>query len=147
MSQTVDQQMVFIRDHSMREIAENRIGAAFTGDVDQGVPDWMVDMVASGDKDGYQSEAQTTLYFNVRDRLKEIKVPTTVIHGEQHPAVPVAEGEALAEAIDGATWHVLPGEGHYAIVQVPEQINPLFAGGLGIPENSSPSGNAPTDPD
>jgi len=138
MSQTVDEQMAFIRDHSMREIAENRIGAAFTGDVDQGVRDWMVDMVASGDKEGYQSEAQATLYFNVRDRLKEIKVPTTVIHGEQDHTVPVAVGKALAEAIDGATWHVLPGEGHYAIVQVPEKINPLFAGGLGIPEELVP---------
>jgi pimeloyl-ACP methyl ester carboxylesterase len=138
MGQTVDEQMAFIRDHSMREIAENRIGAAFTGDVDQGVRAWMVDMVAGGDKEGYQSEAQSTLYFNVRDRLKEIKVPTTVIHGEQDHTVPVAVGKALAEAIDGATCHALAGEGHYAIVQVPEKINPLFADGLGIPRELVP---------
>jgi pimeloyl-ACP methyl ester carboxylesterase len=65
-------------------------------------------------------------------------VPTTVIHGEQDHTVPVAVGKALAEAIDGATWHVLAGEGHYAIVQVPEKINPLFADGLGIPRELVP---------
>jgi pimeloyl-ACP methyl ester carboxylesterase len=59
-------------------------------------------------------------------------VPTTVIHGEQDHTVPVAVGKALAEAIDGA------GEGHYAIVQVPEKINPPFADGLGIPRELVP---------
>jgi len=138
MSQSVDQQMAFIKDHNLREIAEERVGAAFTANVDQSVRAWMVDMVAGGDKEGYQSEAQTTLYFNVRDRLHQITVPTTVIHGEKDATVPVAVGEALAEAIPGATLHVIPGDGHYAIVQVPEKINPIFAAGLAIPQELVP---------
>jgi 3-oxoadipate enol-lactonase len=138
MCQTVDEQMAFIRDHSMREIAENRIGAAFTGDVDQDVKSWMVNMVASCDKEGYQSAAETTLYFNVHDRLNEIKVPTTVIHGEQDHTVPVAVGQALAGAVRGAALHILPGEGHYAIVQAPEKVNPLLAAVLGIPQELVP---------
>jgi pimeloyl-ACP methyl ester carboxylesterase len=116
MSHSRDDQMAFIKDHDLREIAEERVGAAFTASADQGVRAWMVDMIASGDKEGYQSEAQTTLHFNVRDRLHEITVPTTVIHGDQDATVPVAVGRALAEAIPGAILRIIPGEGHYAIV-------------------------------
>ena len=46
------------------------MGAAFTASADQDVKAWMVDMIASGDKEGYESEAQTTLYFDVRPRPK-----------------------------------------------------------------------------
>jgi 3-oxoadipate enol-lactonase len=138
MSQSVDAQMEFIRNHDLREIAENRVGAAFTDGADARVKAWMVDMIAGGDKQGYQSEAQATLYFDVRDRLSEIAVPTTVIHGDQDKTVPVAAGRALAEAIRGAALHIVEGEGHYAIVQVPEKINPLFADGLAIPQDLVP---------
>ena len=138
MNHSRDDQMAFIKDHNLREIAEERVGAAFTASADQGVRAWMVDMIASGDKEGYQSEAQTTLQFNVRDRLPEITVPTTVIHGDQDATVPVAVGKALAEAIPGATLRIIPGEGHYAIVQVPEKMNPIFAEALAIPQEVVP---------
>ena len=93
----------------------------------------MVDMIASGDKEGYESEAQTTLHFDVRSRLGEIAVPTTVIHGEKDATVPVALAEALAKGIPGAVMHIIPGEGHFANVQVPEKVDPLLAAALGIP--------------
>ena len=114
------------------------MGAAFTQDADQGVKAWMVDMIAGGDKEGYESQAQATLYFDVRDRLDKIGVPTTVNHSDHDRTVPVAAGEALANAVPGATLHVVAGEGHYAIVQVPEKINPLLADGLGIPRDLVP---------
>jgi pimeloyl-ACP methyl ester carboxylesterase len=138
MSHSRDDQMTFIKDHDHRQIAEERVGAAFTASADQCVRAWMVDMIASGDKEGYQSEAQTTLHFNVRDRLHEITVPTTVIHGDHDATVPVAVGRALAEAIPGATLRIIPGEGHYAIVQVPEKMNPIFAEALAIPQEIVP---------
>jgi 3-oxoadipate enol-lactonase len=138
MNRSRDDQMAFIKDHNLREIAEERVGAAFTASADQGVRAWMVDMIASGDKEGYQSEAQTTLQFNVRDRLPEITVPTTVIHGDQDATVPVAVGKTLAETIPGATLRIIPGEGHYAIVQVPEKMNPIFAEALAVPQEVVP---------
>lgn len=65
-------------------------------------------------------------------------MPTTVIHGEKDATVPVALAEALAKGIRGATIHILPGEGHFANVQVPEKVNPLLADALGIPEELVP---------
>lgn len=89
-------------------------------------------MIAGGDKEGYESQATTTFAFDVRGRLGEIAVPTTIIHGDQDATVPVTRGEEIAEGIPGATLHVLSGEGHFANVQVPEKVNPLLADALGI---------------
>ena len=138
MAQTRDDQLAFIQSHTLREIAENRVGAAFTAGADQDVRAWMVDMIAGGDKEGYQSEARTTLTFDVRPRLKEIAVLTTIIHGEKDATVPVALADAMAKGIPGATLHIIAGQGHFANVQAPQKINPLLADALGIPEELVP---------
>ena len=139
MAQIRDGQLAFIKSHNLREIAENRVGAAFTASADQGVKAWMVDMIASGDKEGYASQAQATLMgFDVRSRLKEIQVPTTIIHGDKDATVPVALAEFEAKEIPNSTLHVLQGEGHFANVQVPEKVNPLLADGFGIPQDLVP---------
>jgi pimeloyl-ACP methyl ester carboxylesterase len=46
------------------------------------------------------------------ERLGEVAVPTLVIHGADDPFMPLAHGEALADAIPGARLLVLPGTGH-----------------------------------
>jgi 3-oxoadipate enol-lactonase len=138
MAQTVAAQAAFIKSRTLREIAENRVGAAFTSSADQGVRAWMVDMIAGGDKEGYESEAEATFAFNVSSRLGEIAVPTTIIHGDEDATVPVARARDMAEGIRDATLHILPGEGHFANVQVAEKVNPLLASALGIPEGLVP---------
>jgi pimeloyl-ACP methyl ester carboxylesterase len=97
MAQIRDAQLAFIKSHTLRQIAENRVGAAFTAGADQDVKAWMVNMIAGGDKEGYESEAQSTIAFDVRPRLKEIAVPTTIIHGEKDATVPVALADAMAK--------------------------------------------------
>jgi pimeloyl-ACP methyl ester carboxylesterase len=47
-----------------------------------------------------------------RERLGEIRVPTTVLHGTADPMFPFANGEALARDIPGARFVPLPGIGH-----------------------------------
>jgi len=44
----------------------------------------------------------------------------------------------MAKEISGATLHVIPGEGHFANVQVPEKVNPLVASALRILEELVP---------
>jgi pimeloyl-ACP methyl ester carboxylesterase len=44
--------------------------------------------------------------------LGQVRVPTTVIHGDADPLVNVSGGRATAEAIPGATLLILPGMGH-----------------------------------
>lgn len=47
-----------------------------------------------------------------RAKLKTIKAPTIVIHGEADPLVPLAGGRDTAENIPGAELRVIPGMGH-----------------------------------
>jgi pimeloyl-ACP methyl ester carboxylesterase len=45
-------------------------------------------------------------------RLARIKAPTTVVHGQQDPLVPTANGKLLADLIPGADFVELPLVGH-----------------------------------
>jgi pimeloyl-ACP methyl ester carboxylesterase len=44
--------------------------------------------------------------------LRELSVPTAVIHGADDPLIPVDGGEATAAAVPGAELLVIPGMGH-----------------------------------
>ena len=46
-----------------------------------------------------------------RERLREIAVPTLVVHGDEDPFFPYGNGEALAREIPGADLLRLPGIG------------------------------------
>ena len=56
--------------------------------------------------------------------LRQIRVPTLVIHGQDDPLVPVAAGRELARRIAGAQLEVIPGMGH----DLPEGLVPRVAG-------------------
>lgn len=52
------------------------------------------------------------------ERLRELRMPVLVIHGENDPLVSVTGGIATADAVPGAELLVLPGVGH----EFPEQL-------------------------
>lgn len=54
-------------------------------------------------------------------RLKEIHVPTLVVHGDADQVVPPSSGEALAAGIAGAQLNIIAGAGH-GLTQWPETI-------------------------
>jgi pimeloyl-ACP methyl ester carboxylesterase len=55
--------------------------------------------------------------------LRELDVPTVVIHGEKDPLLPVRGGIATAKAIPGAELLTIPGMGH----DMPSELWPTFA--------------------
>lgn len=55
-------------------------------------------------------------------RFREIKSPTLVIHGEEDPILPIENGKALAEGINGAKFLVLTGVGHEIPARVVAEI-------------------------
>jgi 3-oxoadipate enol-lactonase len=132
-----DQQLEFIETRSLREIAEARMAAAFTASADPATKAWVTEMIAGGDLEGYRSQA--TLTFDVRHRLGEIAVPTTIIHGELDAVAPAVFATFMGAAIPEATVHIIEGQGHFAHLEAPERLNPLLAGALGIPEDLVPA--------
>jgi pimeloyl-ACP methyl ester carboxylesterase len=61
-------------------------------------------------------------------QLGEIRVPTTVIHGDQDPLVNVSGGRATAQAIPGAELVVVRGMGHDMPRQLWPQITDAIVG-------------------
>jgi 3-oxoadipate enol-lactonase len=55
--------------------------------------------------------------------LREIRVPTLVVCGEEDVITPPAEAEAMQAAIPGSTLELLPKAGHLASVETPEAFN------------------------
>src|SRR5262245_47065443 len=64
---------------------------------------------------GEARQAAAALHASYEDRrpkLKTIKVPTVVVHGEDDPIIPVEASRDVAANIPGAEFRLLPGLGH-----------------------------------
>ncbi len=60
--------------------------------------------------------------FDARDRLSEITVPTLVIGGEHDKMTPPKFSETLAAQIPNAELSVIPGGGHYVVLEQPPVV-------------------------
>jgi 3-oxoadipate enol-lactonase len=58
-----------------------------------------------------------------RPLLRDVRRPTLVIAGEEDRTFPVAETRAMAAAIPGSTFVVLPKVGHLAALEAPDTVN------------------------
>ena len=56
---------------------------------------------------------------NRRSRLKEINIPTLVIHGTEDAILPLDHGQAIADGIQNAEMMIMEGVGH----ELPEELN------------------------
>ena len=61
--------------------------------------------------------------LNYIESLHKIEVPTLIIAGEDDPAMPVAESEAMHERIEDSRLVVLPAARHLANIEQPESFN------------------------
>jgi pimeloyl-ACP methyl ester carboxylesterase len=60
-------------------------------------------------------------------RLRDVKAPTVVIHGEEDPLIGVSGGRATAAAIPGSKLIVIPGMGHDVPAEVWSQVGDAIA--------------------
>jgi 3-oxoadipate enol-lactonase len=65
----------------------------------------------------YRRQLRACTRHDVAARLGAIATPTLVIHGEDDPLVPVANGKYLAEHIAGARLILYPATGHIPIIE------------------------------
>jgi 3-oxoadipate enol-lactonase len=52
-----------------------------------------------------------------------VRAPTLVVIGDRDPLIPLAAAEATAAALPAAELAVLPGAGHLAFVERPDEVN------------------------
>jgi 3-oxoadipate enol-lactonase len=60
------------------------------------------------------------------DLLGAIRRPVLVVAGEEDRTFPVAETRAMAEAIPGSVFSVLPEVGHLAALEAPDKVNAVM---------------------
>ncbi len=65
--------------------------------------------------------------FDVMERVKEIKVPTLVICGEDDILTPVKYSRYLEASIPGSRLAVIPAAGHMVMWEQPEEVNKVIA--------------------
>ncbi len=78
-----------------------------------GMPRQFAAIVADGDR---------------RERLRSVKAPTLVIHGEADPLVPLAGGEDTAAHIADSRLKTIPGMGHDLPLELVDEIADAIAG-------------------
>lgn len=71
----------------------------------------------------FARQMQAILASDRYAQLRDITMPTLVIHGDADPLVPYANGELLATRIPGARFHKLAGCGHLAMWEQPEALS------------------------
>jgi pimeloyl-ACP methyl ester carboxylesterase len=57
-----------------------------------------------------------------RARLKDLRVPTLVMHGTKDAVIKPSAGERLADSVPGALFRLLPGVGHLMTWEAPDTV-------------------------
>jgi hypothetical protein len=63
---------------------------------------------------------------DTRGSLSQIKMPTLVIVGEQDRLAPPQESEILAKGISDSTLSLIPGAGHFSMLENPAAFNRIL---------------------
>jgi pimeloyl-ACP methyl ester carboxylesterase len=71
--------------------------------------------------DGVRRQFQAVLRWSSLRRLRNIAVPTLVMHGDHDRLIPVGNGRIIARLVPGARLHVFQGAGHVYGTDHPEE--------------------------
>jgi 3-oxoadipate enol-lactonase len=82
---------------------------------------------------GYVGCCNAIPKINVTARLKELKVPTLVVCGNDDPATPPAMAREIQENLPGARLALIPQAAHLANIEQPEAFNRALADFLSSP--------------
>ena len=69
----------------------------------------------------------TTVWLEAGAPVEKIMAPTLVVHGDADRVVPIANGRGVAARIPRARLAVVPGAGHYVMLEDPDGFNALVA--------------------
>jgi 3-oxoadipate enol-lactonase len=86
--------------------------------------------LASDDVRAWCDGFTTMAHIDTAPKLKDIKVPVLCLAGEVDKSTPPAVVKAMADAIPGARYEVLPGAPHMPFVEMPEDVARVVGGFL-----------------
>jgi 3-oxoadipate enol-lactonase len=86
----------------------------------------LIEQIMQADPRAYRAAMRALAFFDVRNRLDEIRCPTLVITGEQDTTVPVETQTRLANSIQNARQLIIPHAGHGVTVGNPDIFNQVL---------------------
>lgn len=85
------------------------------------------DTLRSGDHMGFvRASRAVDERDDITDRLKEIALPTLVIHGTEDAAIPIENAQLMGDNIPGARFEVVEGGGHQSNMDHPDEVTALI---------------------
>ena len=72
---------------------------------------------------GYTGCCHAIMNLDLTDRLRDIKIPTSVIVGEHDPWTPIAASRVIADQIKGACLAIIPDAAQLSNLEQPEPFN------------------------
>jgi len=91
---------------------------------------------------GLKGHLTAVIGHDTYDRLPEIAIPTLVLHGDDDPLVPAANGRILAERIPRARLILYPGARHcYFLEVIPRSPNDVLAFLSQVPAAATAAGH------
>ena len=112
---------------SMREFAVQYAAERLMPSTALEVQDALADMIANVPVKAYLETMKSVLTGEFANTLAAIRVPTLVVTGEYDATVPPSAAEELAHSISGARFKIIPGAGHLANLDNPEDFNAALA--------------------
>lgn len=74
-------------------------------------------LTRQANRDGYLNRLRLLTQFDIRERLREVRVPTLFLAASEDHLVPsVAQARFMAERVPGAVVRVLDGHGHICLI-------------------------------
>ncbi|MFE7204072.1 3-oxoadipate enol-lactonase [Pseudonocardia alni] len=132
-----------VRAEGTEFLVPSRTGAWFTAEFAEREPaeaQRLLAMLRSTPAEGYAGCCEAIGAYDVRDRLRDIAVPTLVIAGEEDPATPPDMCREIADGIPGARFRIVPGASHLLNAEKPEIANPAIAEHLAAARSGTRSG-------
>ncbi len=87
-----------------------------------------LDLMADTTRDGYLGRLRMLRDYDVRERLREIRVPTLFLAaGRDHLVPSVEQARYMAARVPGASMRTLPGHGHICLVAPDVDLERILA--------------------
>jgi pimeloyl-ACP methyl ester carboxylesterase len=119
----LQQRLNAIDTQTPRQLAEARAPQLVSAHASAELIAELADIMAEVRPAGYRHAAIALARADTSSWLKDIAVPTLVIHGDEDGVVPLATAQQLARAIPGAKLVVLHGAGHVSNQEQPGAFN------------------------
>ena len=102
------------------------IAGFFFADPTEERVEWAVRSMVSVGREQTLRDYRACDAFDVLDRLGEISVPLLALTGEYDKMTPPKYANALGDRVPGAQARIIPGAGHFVMVERPEETNALL---------------------